>query len=55
MPVPDLASIVKMVLALLLTTKTSGNATLGDPSLNAFQPSNALNLFTKFGINLKKL
>jgi len=36
----------------VFTAKTSGNAMLGDPSLNAFQVSTELNLFTRVSSQL---
>ena len=44
--VPDFASMVKIMLFCVFTAKTSGNAILGEPNLNAFQFSAELNLFT---------
>ena len=50
--VPDFASIVNIILFSLLTHKMSGNATLGDPSLNAFQLSILLNRLTRVSSQL---
>ena len=52
---PDFASMVKIVFTFVLTAKISGNATLGDPNLNAFHPSSALNRFTSVSSQLYPL